>query len=169
MIVDSGTRREFETGAVRDITDDKGRCDLVPLDVISKFYKCDHGKSFKPSWIFHDIHCFQQSGNIYCLLNALRHFQGFDSAETMLLETAMHFEEGAKKYGEYNWQKGIPVRSYIDSSVRHLLKWMRGDTDERHDRAFVWNILCAVWTCLHKPELNDYRVEDDERENDSDN
>ena len=28
---DSGARREFGTGAVRDIQDDKGRCDLLPL------------------------------------------------------------------------------------------------------------------------------------------
>lgn len=27
---DSGNRREFTTGAVRDIGDGKGRCDLLP-------------------------------------------------------------------------------------------------------------------------------------------
>ena len=35
MIKDSGERREFETGAVRDIQKGKGRCDLMPLDVAS--------------------------------------------------------------------------------------------------------------------------------------
>ena len=30
-IKDSGERREFDTGAVRDITDNKGRYDLLPL------------------------------------------------------------------------------------------------------------------------------------------
>lgn len=33
MIKDSGERREFDTGAVRDIQKGKGRCDLMPLDV----------------------------------------------------------------------------------------------------------------------------------------
>lgn len=28
---DSGARREFESGAVRDIQEGKGRCDLLPL------------------------------------------------------------------------------------------------------------------------------------------
>ena len=74
----------------------------------------------------------------------------------MLLEVAIHFEEGAKKYGENNWQKGIPVQRYIDSAVRHYLKLLRGDDDEPHNRAFCWNIMCAIWTCKHKPELNDY-------------
>ena len=75
---------------------------------------------------------------------------------TMLLEVSKHFEEGAEKYGENNWQKGLPVKCYINSAVRHYLKWLRGDEDEPHDRAFCWYIICAIWTCNHKPELNDY-------------
>ena len=80
---------------------------------------------------------------------------------TMILEVAKHFEEGAKKYGDNNWRKGIPVRCYIDSAIRHYLKWLRGDQDEPHDRAFCWNILCAMWTCENKHELNDYRKDDE--------
>lgn len=30
MIKDSGNRREFDSGAVRDIAEGKGRCDLLP-------------------------------------------------------------------------------------------------------------------------------------------
>lgn len=36
MIKDSGNRREFESGAVRDIAEGKGRCDLLPLGVIGE-------------------------------------------------------------------------------------------------------------------------------------
>ena len=32
---DSGARREFDTGAVRDISIGKGRCDLLPLGILS--------------------------------------------------------------------------------------------------------------------------------------
>ena len=34
VIKDSGERRSFETGAVRDIQEGKGRCDLMPLEVM---------------------------------------------------------------------------------------------------------------------------------------
>ena len=34
-IKDSGYRRTFKTGAVRDIVDGKGRCDLMPLHEIA--------------------------------------------------------------------------------------------------------------------------------------
>lgn len=82
-------------------------------------------------------------------------------APTLLLEVSKHFEDGAKKYGERNWQKGIPLHCYIDSATRHYLKWWRGDTDEPHDRAFAWNVLCCAWTYWNKPECNDLAVQDD--------
>lgn len=148
-IKDSGSRREFETGAVRDIQEGKGRCDLMPLDVISKIESNDE--------ILWKIARFQDTGEV-CLLESIITFSDiFHDRQTMYLEVSKHFEEGAKKYGECNWQKGIPTHCYIDSAVRHYLKHLRGDKDEPHDRAFVWNILCCIWTCIHKPELNDYR------------
>lgn len=146
-ILDSGNRRQFETGAVRDIQEGKGRCDLMPLDVVAE-YLGNSGLA--------DIAMFQQTGNYAFLYAAVKSFTVYPDEPTMLLEVAKHFEEGCKKYGENNWQKGIPVHCYIDSAVRHYLKFLRGDKDEPHDRAFCWNIMCAIWTCKHKSELNDY-------------
>lgn len=171
-ILDSGTRREFETGAVRDIQEGKGRCDLLPLLVISDYMRDS---------ILEQIFLFQRECSKSCdygisyLEQALVYFgKYYDDGRTkngrddilkqrkctMLLEVSKHFEAGAKKYGEYNWQKGIPTHCYIDSAVRHYLKFLRGDKDEPHDRAFVWNILCCMWTCINKPELNDYAKKD---------
>lgn len=154
-ILDSGDRTEFETGAVRDMHEGKGRCDLLPLDVVGDII--GNGEN-----VFTRIHQFQTTNDLTYLKLALMHFQQdiVWNDCTMILEVAKHFEEGAKKYGENNWQKGIPVRCYIDSAVRHYLKWLRGDQDEPHNRAFCWNIMCAIWTCIHKPELNDYRKDD---------
>jgi hypothetical protein len=156
-IKDSGTRREFETGAVRDIQEGKGRCDLLPLDVLAAFYEPYGYNDCNMDVVLEDISEYVSSGEAKHLFNALEATEIYNSChESMFLEVAKHFEEGAKKYGEYNWQKGIPTHCYIDSAVRHYLKYLRGDTDEPHDRAFVWNILCCIWTCKHKPELNDY-------------
>ena len=122
----------------------------MPLDVASMIF---HGDD-----ILHELGLFQDSGNTVFLYVALRKFAAsFDGMPDMLLEVSKHFEEGAKKYGDNNWQKGIPVRCYINSAVRHYLKWLRNDDDEPHNRAFCWNIMCAIWTCEHKPELNDYQ------------
>ena len=160
MIKDSGNRRQFDTGAVRDIQEGKGRCDLMPLGIIGEMLN-NHYDSFYGEPLF-AIENFQKHGCMAHLPRALKCFMSleehpFDSLSDMFLEVSKHFEEGAKKYGENNWQKGIPTHCYIDSAVRHYLKWLRGDSDEPHDRAFVWNILCCIWTCQNKPELNDYR------------
>lgn len=138
MINDSGTRREFDTGAVRDCAEGKGRCDLMPLDVVAYVIDDD---------ILDDIAAFMDTGIDLFLRNALERFaKVYDSVYDMMLEVSIHFEEGAKKYGdENNWRKGIPESSYIDSAVRHYLKFRAGMDDERHDRAFVWNILCLMW------------------------
>lgn len=155
-ILDSGNRREFESGAVRDIQEGKGRCDLMPLDVVACCYDGDkHGNTYE-SRILYDLYLFMNSGNEDLLYDILNEDSPYFTREDLFLEVSKHFEEGAKKYGENNWQKGIPVHCYIDSAVRHYLKYLRGDQDEPHDRAFVWNIMCAIWTCVHKPELNEY-------------
>lgn len=59
---------------------------------------------------------------------------------------ARQLEEGAKKYGERNWEKGQPLSRYLSSALRHLAKYAKGETDERHDVAAAWNILCLVDT-----------------------
>lgn len=145
-IKDSGNRLEFSTGAVLDIQEGKGRCDLLPLDIAAEIVNDD---------ILRKIADFKESSNTCDLQICIRYFMQVRNWNVydMLLEVSKHFEEGAKKYGEYNWQKGIPIHCYIDSAVRHYLKWRRGDTDEPHDRAFVWNILCCIWTVTHEKEL----------------
>lgn len=105
MLKDSGNRREFETGAVRDMQEGKGRCDLLPA--------------------------------------------------CALLRLAKHYEAGARKYEDRNWEKGIPISVMIDSAMRHLLKYMDGQTDEDHLAAVAWNILGAMWMEEKRPDLQD--------------
>lgn len=155
-IKDSGTRRQFETGAVRDIQEGKGRCDLLPLDIVAIVLD---------SPVLAHINNFTRTGHTRYLYDAASTACNFRDRYTMILEVSKHFEDGCKKYGENNWQKGIPTHCYVDSAVRHYLKWLRGDTDEPHDRAFVWNLLCCAWTCVHRPELNYYGKENRDAEN----
>ncbi len=68
-VKDSGERREFSTGSVRDVRKGKGRFDLIP--------------------------------------------------PCALLLLAQHYENGAVKYGDRNWEKGQPLSSYVDSMLRH--------------------------------------------------
>lgn len=162
-ILDSGERRQFETGAVRDIQEGKGRCDLMPLEVVAECFRlCEYApdpqRSERTYWTIKNIADFKNSGYAQTsyLYQALGVFYStYDYIPTTFLEVAKHFEEGAKKYGENNWQKGLPAKCYIDSAVRHYLKWLRGDKDEPHDRAFVWNLLCCIWEVDFSPRAKE--------------
>ena len=157
MIKDSGTRREFESGAVRDAAVGKGRCDLLPLDVIGSIMNDD---------ILKLINSYIRMGDLNTLRAVVKHFvEGWKgNLASAFLEVAKHYEEGANKYAERNWEIGIPLHCYIDSAVRHYLKYKRGDDDEPHDRAFLWNILGAWWTHLNRPEMIDlpFATEEDD-------
>ena len=109
-ILDSGTRREFDTGAVRDMSEGKGNFSLLPWEVI---------------W-----------------------------------DLAKHYEKGNKKYppdedGIANWKKGIPVDSYFDSAMRHLVKHKLGWIDEDHAIAALWNICGLVWEERYSPRAKE--------------
>ena len=104
-ILDSGTRREFTSGAVRDMASGKGRMDLLPWAAI--------------------------------------------------MEVSKHCENGARKYGEHNVDKGLPVSSFGDSAALHLAKHIDGWDDEPHLLAAAWNLLWAIQMELKHPELVD--------------
>lgn len=104
-IKDSGNRREFESGAVRDMSEGKGRMDLLPWSAI--------------------------------------------------MEVSKHCENGAKKYGEHNVDKGIPTHSLCDSAARHLAKYLAGWDDEPHLLAAAWNLLWAIEMTITHPECVD--------------
>ena len=145
-IKDSGERQEFSTGAVRDVQVGKGRCDLMPLDIVSEFMTIKPEKDYLSY-----IADFQEAENYENLIGAAASFADkyFADRETAVLEYAIQLENGAIKYGPRNWQKGIPLDRYVDSGIRHYMKHLRGDDDERHDRAALWNMLCGAWTKKH--------------------
>lgn len=95
-VKDSGERREFSTGSVRDRSAGKGRYDLItPIG---------------------------------------------------LRRLAVHYENGAVKYGDRNWEKGQPISCYLDSAIRHLFAYLEGKRDEDHLAAAAWNAFGAIHT-----------------------
>lgn len=93
-VKDSGARASFDSGMVRDVTDDKVDYLLV-LD----------GPMFE-RW-------------------------------------AAHMTAGAKKYAKRNWMLANGEAEYErfrESALRHLLMWLRGDRDEDHAAAVIFNL-----------------------------
>ena len=64
----------------------------------------------------------------------------------VLLRDAKHMENGAVKYGDRNWEKGIPMSRFLDSAMRHICCYMMGMRDEDHLAAARWNLAGLIWT-----------------------
>lgn len=63
-----------------------------------------------------------------------------------LRRLAKHYENGAAKYGDSNWAKGIPLRRIADSAIRHLFNYLEGDRSEDHIIACAWNCFAIAHT-----------------------
>ena len=55
-----------------------------------------------------------------------------------LRRLAIHYENGAKKYSDRNWEGGIPYGKIFDSMKRHTDQWFDGDTSEDHLSAIAF-------------------------------
>ena len=148
----SGNRREFSTGAVRDMAG-KGRCDLLPWGIIGDLIFDKE----EPGWMFCSgmdlaTHGEMLKESITECLYAFNMITGSSTANS-LLNVARHYEAGARKYSERNWEKGLPIVVFLDSAGRHFLKHIDGWDDEPHEQAIVWNLLGALWTIDHRPDL----------------
>lgn len=168
-IKDSGKRREFSTGAVRDIQKGKGRCDLLPLHQISQVYS--HTNRLNGAIIEYiarvqdavfqgdDKKAKEYVADVLIMFAAKENRKKKGSLLAKLfLEASKQYEEGAEKYGERNWEKGLPIQSYLDSGIRHFLKHIANWQDERHDRAFTFNMLGIMFEIDRQRRSNEKKV-----------
>ena len=59
---------------------------------------------------------------------------------------AQHSGNGGVKYEDRNWEKGIPLKRFLDSALRHLFQLLAGDEDEDHAAAVMWNVQGFIHT-----------------------
>lgn len=63
--------------------------------------------------------------------------------------------EGARKYGDHNWRKGIPASVMLNHAIRHIYMYMAGDDSEDHLAHAAWNILGVIHFEEAMPEMID--------------
>ena len=79
---------------------------------------------------------------------------------------AAHMTKGAQKYEARNWMKAegeAELTRFRESALRHLLQWMRGDTDEDHAAAVFFNINGAAYVLDRMSSEERMIAEDDAR------
>jgi len=68
----------------------------------------------------------------------------YDLIDLDFLErVAIHMTKGAEKYGEHNWRKANSQEEadrFRASAFRHMIQWLRRETDEDHMAAVAFNL-----------------------------
>ena len=63
--------------------------------------------------------------------------------------------EGAAKYSDFNWERGMPVGDLLNHALRHIYKYLGGDRSEDHLPHAAWGLLAAIHSEALWPELNE--------------
>jgi hypothetical protein len=71
-----------------------------------------------------------------------------------LREVARTCAEGAAKYSDYNWEKGMPVHDLLNHAIAHVYQFLSGDRSEPHLPHAAWNLLAAIHSSEVWPDLN---------------
>ena len=136
VTLDSGHRQQFQTGAQRDEQTDKPRFDLIPLDALDILQRWEGGAPFEVDQSNPPITGWCDPRDVRIdLIPALA-----------LNRLGGLYHRGAVKYGDNNYQKGIPLARIYASLFRHLIAWKAGDTSEDHLAAIAWNAIALMFT-----------------------
>lgn len=71
-----------------------------------------------------------------------------------LREVARACAEGAAKYSDYNWERGMPVHDLLNHALAHVYQYLAGDRREPHLGHAAWNLLAAIHSEELWPHLN---------------
>lgn len=66
--------------------------------------------------------------------------------------------EGAARYGDWNWEKGMPVNDLLNHALRHVNLYLAGDRSEPHLPHAAWGLLAAIHSDELWPDLNRGRL-----------
>lgn len=77
-----------------------------------------------------------------------------------LRRLAQTYGEGATKYTDHNWRKGMPWSVMINHSLAHINSYLTGDASEDHLAHAAWNLFSLMHFENTMPELNDLKTDD---------
>lgn len=72
-----------------------------------------------------------------------------------LRRVAEAYAEGSAKYGDFNWEKGMPVHDLLNHVLRHCYMFLSGDRSEDHLGHAAWGMLAACHSDEQWPTLNE--------------
>jgi hypothetical protein len=68
---------------------------------------------------------------------------------------AATYAEGAAKYSDHNFRKGIPYSVMANHALRHIYRWLAGENGEDHLAHAAWGLFGLIEFTETRPELDD--------------
>lgn len=152
----SGKMEDFGSGAKRDARDGKGRYDLISCHALMTLAseRVDVTLGGQSEHIWRAVISLAQWGltrysltlthALDSLCRAVIDEQAVEPETGMFYPLASRLEEGAKHYGERNWQNGMPLSHLYDSTMRHLDQLLSGLADENHLGAAMFGVMALL-------------------------
>ncbi len=138
---DNKQRQEFASGMVREPQEDKMRYDLAldgPL-VWALFRTGKFDGVIKAAQDWYENHRVHEAVRVVHELALIT-----DGGLSAVIDRyTVLMMKGAVKYSEHNWLKAegeAELNRFIASFCRHLVKYFRGEADEDHLAAMVFNL-----------------------------
>jgi hypothetical protein len=67
---------------------------------------------------------------------------------------AKTYAEGARKYSDNNWLRGMPISDLLNHAIRHQYLYLSGDRSEDHLAHAAWGLFAAMHSEEKWPHLN---------------
>lgn len=64
--------------------------------------------------------------------------------------------EGAVKYGEHNWRKGLPTSSTMNHVLQHIAKYIEGDVTEEHLAHAACGLMFQIYFDAHPEKFAEF-------------
>lgn len=139
-----------KTGILYELKDDKTAPHLTPYLADEQPPAVETTETSKSQQTSDDVHKFDTGAVRGTDANGTR----FDLISPHVLQAlAETYAEGAKKYGDDNWLKGIPSKDLMNHALRHINLWQLGDTSEDHLAHAMWNLGAIIHFTKTRPEL----------------
>ncbi len=145
-LVDNGAPKVASiTGGLRQANPvEHGRYDLIPPDCLRTICR---GNLVGIRQVHDCLLEYLDTHDESSLASALLSYaEGAGGINAMTHRLAVHYARGSVKYTARNWEKGIETGRCVDSMLAHEVKFTRGDTDEDHLAALLWNGIALMWT-----------------------
>ncbi len=63
--------------------------------------------------------------------------------------------EGNKKYGRFNWEKGIPITNLLSHASKHIFQYLDGNRGEDHLAHAAWGLMAAMHMESNLPKMRE--------------